>query len=236
MLPWLPCCSLYVSGGARWPVSRAQRLILINGDSHASAAVVPTNTRRVPALAAAVSWPWLQPSYCAAQPTRRSSDACAAYTRTRNRNDCALRLVLACATCLCTQLWPPLDSISTRLYAEPLRAHARSHPRTTMFARVAARVSRACAMNDSLVASGAVDTKLMWQVPRLALAPLTLLPLVVAAVALFRTGLHVTLLRYVCTAVLEALGPDASEQAPTDGPEQRHSERRAQAWTPHRST
>ena len=39
-----------------------------------------------------------------------------------------------------------------------------------MFARVAARVSRACAMNDSLVASGAVDTKLMWQVPRLALA------------------------------------------------------------------
>ena len=40
----------------------------------------------------------------------------------------------------------------------------------TMFARVAARVSRACAMNDSLVASGAVDTKLMWQIPRLALA------------------------------------------------------------------
>jgi len=39
-----------------------------------------------------------------------------------------------------------------------------------MFARVAARVSRACAMNDSLVASGAVDTKLMWQIPRLALA------------------------------------------------------------------
>ena len=39
-----------------------------------------------------------------------------------------------------------------------------------MFARVAARVSRACAMNDQLVASGAVDTKLMWQVPRLALA------------------------------------------------------------------
>ena len=46
-----------------------------------------------------------------------------------------------------------------------------------MFARVAARVSCACAMNDSLVASGAVDLKLMWQIPRLALGQCSIPPL-----------------------------------------------------------
>ena len=39
-----------------------------------------------------------------------------------------------------------------------------------MLSRVTARVSRACALNDSLVASKAVDPSLMWTVPRWALA------------------------------------------------------------------
>ena len=75
-------------------------------------------------------------------------------TRLADRSDYPARAPLASQTA----------AVCTSLHARP-RA-----PTPTMFARVAARVSRACAMNDTLVASGAVDTKLMWQIPRLALA------------------------------------------------------------------
>ena len=159
VLSWQPCCCLYVGRRDRWPFS-AQRLILINGDSHASDAVCRPTAARFRLLAGlALLWP-VQPRE-ALSGLRGCADVLFlhAYTK-RLWTRGSQRISRPRAACLSGLL----QAAVAHLYARARRCA------TTMFARVAARVSRACAMNDSLVASGAVDTKLMWQIARLALA------------------------------------------------------------------